>query len=34
MRARKAHGKYPKIQFAVQTAVKNKMKINDQEVIK
>lgn len=34
MRAKKAHGIYPKIQFAVQTEVKNKMKINDQEVIK
>lgn len=34
MRMRKAHGKYPKIQFAVQSAVKNKIKINVQEVIK
>lgn len=31
---RKVQGKYPEIQLVVQIAVKNMMKINDQEVIR
>lgn len=34
MTARKAHEMYPEIQLVVQIAVKNKMKISHQEVIK